>query len=97
MRRWAIDNPPSVAAALLRERDRQAGDVWQLLDDAASLLRRIHEARLADAAREQALRDRIAMLGGGHDGRGLDGDPKEPHPAPQGLRQGSWVDVGSHA
>jgi hypothetical protein len=97
MRRWSLDNPPSVAAALLRERDRHTGDVWQLLDDAASLLRRIHEARVADAQREHELRDRIAMLGGGHDRRGLDGDPREPAPVPQELRQGTFVDQGSHA
>lgn len=31
------------------------------------------------------------------DTRGLHGDPKEPRPVPQVLKQGSWVDEGSHA
>ena len=41
--------------------------------------------------------DIIAGLGGGFDRRGLDGDPKEPRPVPQVLKQGSLVDEGSHA
>lgn len=96
-RTYSLDNPTSVAEALKRERDNHTGRLWTLLDDAAGLLRRIHEARALDAEVERELRDRIAMLGGGHDRRGLDRDPREPHPAPQELKQGSWVDQGSHA
>jgi hypothetical protein len=96
-RPYSLDNPLSVAEALKRERDKHSGRLWTLLDDAAGLLRRIHEARGQDAEEHRRLLDRIAMLGGGHDRRGLDGDPREPHPAPQELKQGTWVDEGSHA
>jgi hypothetical protein len=94
---YTLDNPTSVAEALKRERDNHTGRLWTLLDDAAGLLRRIDEARARDAEERVRLLDRIAMLGGGHDRRGLDGDPREPDPGPQELKQGTWVDVGSHA
>ena len=96
-RPYAVDNPHAVAAALQRERDRHTGALWTLLDDAAGMLRMMAQARAADGEREQALLDRIAMLGGGHDRRGLDGDPREAPRMPQERVQGSWVDQGSHA
>lgn len=43
------------------------------------------------------LEKKVVSLGGGFDRRGLDGDPREPRTPPQVLKQGSWVDEGSHA
>jgi hypothetical protein len=96
-RSYSQCDPMQLAAALRAERDQQSGRLWTLLDDAAGTIARINQARLADAVERQTLLDRISALGGGVDRRGLDGDPREPDPGPQELKQGTWVDLGSHA
>ena len=88
---------PAIVAAGKAEAKRQAGALSLLLGDLAGHLERQHAARVTDAAEMTKLRQRIVDLGGGFDARGLHGDPKEPPPAPQEVRQGSWVDQGSHA
>lgn len=100
------NSPESIAESLKAGAERirnttHAGQplepLYFLLQHAAAWIKQDAEARARDLERIRELERQVVSLGGGFDRRGLDGDPKEPRPVPQVLKQGSWVDEGSHA
>lgn len=95
MKRYSRDNIVEMIDVGRQEARRLSGDLALLLGDLTGSLQREHDARVQDAAEIRRLQDLVVRLGGGRDGRGLHGDPRDKR-LPERVSQGSILDMETH-
>jgi hypothetical protein len=95
VKRYSRDNIEAMIEVGKDEARRLSGDLAILLGDLAGHLQREHEARVQDAAEIRRLQELVVRLGGGRDGRGLHGDPRDKR-LPERVSQGSILDMETH-